>query len=121
MVAEHTNRTKTVTHAFASLAKDEYLLSIALSGAWGTGKTYLVKKFTEAHGETLQRAKLKFAYVSLFGVQSLAEVRTRLAAAAIETESRVSLSTLGKKLILKGLISGEAGGFDISKVGDIAK
>nr|WP_281254894.1 P-loop NTPase fold protein [Nibricoccus aquaticus] len=119
-MGQHAKRTNTAIHAFVGLAKDERLGAVALSGPWGTGKTYLVKHFVQTHADTLKSAKLKFAYLSLFGVQSLAEARARLAAAAIAAEKK-SLTTIGKAALLKGWVSGEAGGFDISKVGDIAK
>lgn len=120
-MSDHAERTQAATRAFLALTKGENLRAVAFSGPWGTGKTYLVRDFVATHAKVLQDAKLKFAYVSLFGVQSLAEVRARLAAAAIETEKGTSLAKWGKKLAVGGYVPAEVNGFDISKVGDIAK
>ena len=56
-------------------ASDNYPVAIVLSGDWGTGKTYLWQ-------ETLERneklAKPNYAYVSLFGINSLDDLKYQL-------------------------------------------
>lgn len=61
------------------------LRSVAVSGEWGTGKTYLVKRHYEQPlgVDLLKQAKLTFVYVSLFGLRSIEEVRQRISVAAI--------------------------------------
>lgn len=63
---------------------------LALTGAWGTGKTYAWREALLAHRDNI---KFKhYCYVSLFGVNSMAELRMSLF-----TKS-VAVSTLGQKL-----------------------
>jgi len=119
-MAKHSERITTTTRAFVSLAKDRRLKAIAFSGPWGTGKTYLINEFVKTHAGVLKESGRQFAYVSLFGLQSLSEVRAKLAAAAITTE-KSAFAAIGKKAVLKGLIPSGVGGFDLSSVGDIAK
>lgn len=79
--------TKAVLKNFLGDAETNVL---ALTGAWGTGKTYAWREALLAH-----RGNIKFkhyCYVSLFGINSMAELRTSLF-----TKS-VAVSTLGQKL-----------------------
>jgi len=104
-----------------TVVKDPALRAMVLSGPWGTGKTYLVREFAAAHAEDLKTAGIKFAYVSLFGIQSLADVRSRLAAAAI-LHGRDGPTA---NLLIKGVkfISSSVGikGVDISGIGNLAQ
>ena len=79
--------TKAVLKDFLSNAEANVL---SLTGAWGTGKTYAWREALLAQKEDL---KFKhYCYVSLFGINSMAELRMSLF-----TKS-VAVSTLGKKL-----------------------
>lgn len=63
---------------------------LALTGAWGTGKTYAWREALLAHRDNI---KFKhYCYVSLFGINSMAELRMSLF-----TKS-VAVSNLGQKL-----------------------
>lgn len=45
----------------------------AITGPWGVGKTFFWKKFIETHN-----FKKKYVYVSLFGLQSLSDLKTHI-------------------------------------------
>jgi Cdc6-like AAA superfamily ATPase len=63
---------------------------LALTGAWGTGKTYVWHEALLAHKESI---KFKhYSYVSLFGINSMAELRMSLFTKSI------AVATLGSKL-----------------------
>lgn len=58
--------------------------AIAITGSWGVGKTYFWKKFLE---EQLSEERIykkdnvfnrKYAYVSLFGLESLSDLKTQI-------------------------------------------
>ncbi len=79
--------TKAVLKDFLTTGETDVL---ALTGAWGTGKTYA---WREALMTCKSDIKFKhYCYVSLFGVNSMAELRM-----ALFTKS-VAVATLGKKL-----------------------
>lgn len=65
---------------------------LALTGAWGTGKTYAWREALNEHKDSI---KFKYyCYVSLYGINSMAELRMSLF-----TKS-VAVATLGKPLDL---------------------
>ncbi len=81
--------TKAVLKDFLCNAETNVL---ALTGAWGTGKTYA---WREALLENKSDIKFKYyCYVSLFGINSMAELRMSLF-----TKS-VAVATLGQQLDL---------------------
>ncbi|MFX5191329.1 P-loop NTPase fold protein, partial [Acinetobacter baumannii] len=47
--------------------------AIAITGPWGVGKTFFWKKFIEKNN-----FKRKYIYVSLFGLQSLSDLKTHI-------------------------------------------
>lgn len=47
--------------------------AIAITGSWGVGKTYFWNKFREDH-----KFKNKYIYVSLFGLESLGDLKTHI-------------------------------------------
>ena len=50
---------------------------VSISGEWGVGKTYFLQKFfIEKYKEEL--AKKQIAYISLFGQESLNEIKTNI-------------------------------------------
>lgn len=78
--------TKAVLKNFLGDAETDVL---ALTGAWGTGKTYAWREALLTHRDNI---KFKhYCYVSLFGINSMAELRMSLF-----TKS-VAVSTLGQK------------------------
>lgn len=81
--------TKAVLKNFLGDAETNVL---ALTGAWGTGKTYAWREALLAHRDNIKFKN--YCYVSLFGVNSMAELRMSLF-----TKS-VAVSTLGQKLNL---------------------
>lgn len=79
--------TKAVLKDFLGSAETNVL---ALTGAWGTGKTYAWREALLEHRDNI---KFKhYCYVSLFGINSMAELRMSLF-----TKS-VAVATLGQKL-----------------------
>lgn len=81
--------TKAVLKDFLSNAETNVL---ALTGAWGTGKTYAWREALLAHKNDIKFKQ--YCYVSLFGINSMTELRMSLF-----TKS-VAVATLGKKLDL---------------------
>lgn len=81
--------TKAVLKDFLSNAETNVL---ALTGAWGTGKTYAWREALLAHKDDIKFKQ--YCYVSLFGINSMAELRMSLFAKS------VAVVTLGKKLDL---------------------
>lgn len=79
--------TKAVLQDFLSNAETDVL---ALTGAWGTGKTYAWREALIAHKDNIKFNH--YCYVSLFGINSMAELRM-----ALFTKS-IAVATLGKKL-----------------------
>lgn len=65
---------------------------LALTGAWGTGKTYAWREALLTHKDNIKFKQ--YCYVSLFGINSMSELRMSLF-----TKS-VAVATLGKKLDL---------------------
>lgn len=52
--------------------------AILISGSWGIGKTYEIKQYIKSKEKDIKDKKLKIAYSSLFGKNSLDEVNTEL-------------------------------------------
>ncbi|WP_457446999.1 hypothetical protein [Roseateles sp. P5_E4] len=82
--------TKAVLKDFLSSAETDVL---ALTGAWGTGKTYAWREALLAHQGDIKFKQ--YCYLSLFGINSMTELRM-----ALFTKS-VAVATLGKKLDLE--------------------
>jgi hypothetical protein len=77
--------TKAVLKDFLSNAETNVL---ALTGAWGTGKTYTWREALLAHKDDIKFKQ--YCYVSLFGISSMAELRMLLFTKSI------AVATLGK-------------------------
>lgn len=52
--------------------------AILISGPWGIGKTYEIKEYIKTKAQDVKDKKLKIAYSSLFGKNSIDEVNTEL-------------------------------------------
>ena len=48
-------------------------IAIAITGCWGVGKTFFWNKFRESY-----KLKNKYVYVSLFGLESLSDLKTHI-------------------------------------------
>lgn len=79
--------TKSVLHDFLTNGHNDVL---ALTGAWGTGKTHIWREALQAH-KTNIRFK-QYCYVSLFGINSMSELRMALFVKS------TAVATLGEKL-----------------------
>ena len=66
-----------VTERLDALLSSDRAKVILLTGGWGAGKTYQWKQALQRAGAAANRPR--YAYVSLFGLVSLAEVRKRVA------------------------------------------
>jgi len=79
------------------LIKEADSFAIALTGEWGIGKTHLWNEFRD-NNEKVFSGK-KYAYVSLFGLDSLANLKSAI---AIEVHKSVGANdNIWKKDILK--------------------
>jgi hypothetical protein len=112
-----------IEETILTVADDPGLRAMALFGEWGTGKTYLVRKLFQKHltWDRLKPLKLQFAYVSLFGINSVAEVRKRICVGSLRGQGKGLLKaadkvkkTLPKALTVYGI------GLDLSNMGDLA-
>lgn len=81
--------TKAVLKDFLSNADTNVL---ALTGAWGTGKTHVWREALLAHKNDIKFKQ--YCYISLFGITSISELRLSLFTKSI------AVATLGKKLDL---------------------
>ena len=52
--------------------------AILINGVWGIGKTYEIKEYIKEKKEDIKNKKIKIAYSSLFGKNSIDEVNTEL-------------------------------------------
>lgn len=79
------------------LIETEKPCAIALTGEWGVGKTHLWNEIRDNNGKSFSGKK--YAYVSLFGLDSLASLKSAI---AIEVHKSVGVSdSIWKKDILK--------------------
>lgn len=73
-----------------SFLEDERNDVLALTGAWGVGKTYVWDQALKASKDKIK--KTKYCYVSLFGINTMKELRMALFVKSVST------STIGTKL-----------------------
>lgn len=105
---------ETLNSALRSLITAPELRAVLIDGPWGAGKTYFAKKFAAEKSKVITEAGLRFAYVSLFGASSLAEVRSRL---AISYGKGIGWKAAAEKFELPKQILG----CDIGSLGKFAK
>jgi hypothetical protein len=60
---------------------------VCLVGRWGVGKTHLWKSIIEERGRDLQSMYPRYAYVSLFGLRAISDLKSSLLLESSETES----------------------------------
>lgn len=65
-----------VEQALERFLADSSLKVMAIKGDWGAGKTYFWKQFIKERSELL--SEKKYAYASLFGAESIADVRSKV-------------------------------------------
>lgn len=102
---------------------------LCISGKWGVGKTFAWQRYLGEAEEVRQLAMSRYAYVSLFGLNSLSELRNVIVENTVIAEGTKSLpdartlhSTLrlGEKFIRKSrpLVEIATGFFKIKDAGD---
>lgn len=75
--------------------------ALAIKGRWGTGKTYFWRRVLAAEAQKNTVARQRYAYVSLFGLNSLDQLKARIFEETIPTEASaegVNLHTLRSNL-----------------------
>lgn len=65
--------------------------AVVLKGEWGTGKTYIWRKVIESHCSELTRKS--YSYVSLFGLNSLLDVKRSIFEKTVSSKKAASLTT----------------------------
>lgn len=100
----------------SDIIKTEDAFALALTGDWGIGKTYLWKNFRDKNRESFSGKK--YAYISLFGLDSLESLKLAIATevqtdAANDSPLNVDVSKHIKKLF------GFVGGGNITASGDM--
>lgn len=84
--------TEKIENRLKELFKQDATLGIALNGAWGVGKTFFWNKFVKDN-----LSDKKVAYISLFGISSLNDIRVSILLQASPTKKK--LSWVDKKII----------------------
>jgi hypothetical protein len=67
---------------------------LSIKGAWGVGKTYAWNRYLESAKKQNRIALAKYSYVSLFGINSLAELKFAIFENMIERRAIGSLPTI---------------------------
>jgi hypothetical protein len=75
--------------------------ALAIVGKWGQGKTYFWKQMAERRAPESKEIRPNYAYVSLFGLNSLADLRIELAQ-QVRSVDRMKDETFGELLGLNG-------------------
>jgi hypothetical protein len=90
---------------------DDHNDLLVIKGGWGVGKTYfwqdMIRKAVDRAGGSNQIGRRFYAYVSLFGVNSLEELKNSILAARVDskaagTEDGISAFISGLKQLVKG-------------------
>lgn len=71
---------------------------LVIKGAWGTGKTFTWRKWLKKASDEGEIALSQYAYVSLFGCNSLSDLKAQIFEQAVPTsmvEREVSVKTIG--------------------------
>ena len=84
--------TEVIKERLKKLLEPEKAFGIALNGAWGVGKTFFWDKFVK---DSL--ADKKVAYISLFGISSINDIRVSILLQTSPTKKK--LSWVDKKII----------------------
>lgn len=91
---------ESVKSALNRVLEDDSISVIALSGKWGTGKSYLWK----AVGQNFKGSKSKPIYASLFGVKTINELKLRIVQnASLNSDDKYKEYKQSTTSVLKGL------------------
>lgn len=82
---------KQVEQALYDFAVKKSGSAIVLKGEWGTGKSFIWDKVIKEHRATVNKAK--YSYVSLFGINSLADLKRSIYENTIDTVKVGDIST----------------------------
>lgn len=77
------------TNLYDLLLKKNEEVVISISGEWGVGKTFFWKNLISKKYQT-EFKKKKIAYISLFGIDSLSDIRTSILLQASPTKNKIS-------------------------------
>lgn len=69
----------TIEARITAFINDPKSSAIAIIGRWGQGKTYFWRRVAEANAPVAKSIRSNYAYVSLFGLNSLSDLRVELA------------------------------------------
>jgi hypothetical protein len=90
-----------ITDRVTSFIAGEEPGALAIVGKWGQGKTYFWKQVAETHAPGAKGFRPNYAYVSLFGLNSLADLRIELAQ-QVRSVEHMNDETFGALLGLNG-------------------
>lgn len=82
---------KQVEQALYDFAVKKSGSAIVLKGEWGTGKTFIWNKVIKEHRASFVRGK--YSYVSLFGINSLADLKRTIFESTVETVKAGDISS----------------------------
>ena len=83
------------------LVKNEKSFAIALTGEWGVGKTHFWQNFYQNRRKDFKHKK--YAYVSLFGIETLEALKYEIAIKSHSTKQKTDLLSGVKGFFTKGL------------------
>jgi hypothetical protein len=104
----------TLETAFRSLAVDTGIRAVLINGPWGAGKTYFAEACQRTFAAEIKDAGLRYTYVSLFGVSTTDEIRSRL---CIASNSNATWRNAAAKFKMPKTIAG----LDISGLGEFGR
>lgn len=99
------------------LITNESSFAVALTGDWGIGKTHFWKDFHDKNRDFLEGNK--YAYISLFGIDSLESLKLAIATEAHKTTESDSLLDTDITKALKKIFSFVGGGSSSATTGDL--
>ena len=124
-----------ITDRLKEFIKDEKNSALVFGGGWGEGKTYFWKDFALKHAHEGKMHRKNYAYVSLFGINSLTDLRNTLAVNIHSVDNMTKLTFMElvnsdvsysgsalKRLIGRGLTSanGTAVSVPHASIGNVA-
>jgi hypothetical protein len=72
------NSTSNIQNTLNSFLDDKNLSVIVLKGSWGIGKTYFWDNYIQEKIKRRELSQIAYSYISLFGLNSLVELRSRI-------------------------------------------
>jgi chromosomal replication initiation ATPase DnaA len=80
---------KTAVEKFIENTRNDFLL---IKGEWGVGKTYFWKDIIAKSSEADKVGHRHYAYISLFGIDSLESLKNSIIAARIDSNTSVKIA-----------------------------